>query len=205
MLNLPTLLKTAALTGPPSPCQQLILEPAKGFWETWIPVALSLVQFFALAWLTWYVFIRGAKQRTAERQANWYHKIVVDHSIVVLADFFATANGILCGCTERLPGLTGVATEKEYDIEVRQTIADFAEKLRLMRDALSGRLAFFDGNMTESFLERADRFEDAVTIWFDAYKRAKPFDQRDSLPKLLIDCQNELLGIIKGYEFSTWK
>jgi hypothetical protein len=179
--------------------------PAPGVWVTWAPVTLSFLQFCGLAWLTWYIFVRGTKLKTAERKANWYHKIVVDHSIRVLAEFFDGTKEILCNCTERLPGLTGQATQTEYDALVRSTIAEFADRLRLMRDDLSGRLSFFNSKVTERFLERADRLEDDVTDWFDAYKRARQFEQRDSLPKLFIDCQNELLGIINQFEFDTWR
>jgi hypothetical protein len=198
----PTLLLIVAPANA-SPTQTYILQPA-GPWETWTPIALGFAQFCVLAWITWYVFVDGSRQKVAEREATWYHKIVVDHSIQAMSGFFAIATKALCVCSIDLLQLADAKTEAAYDQKIRETLAAFKKSLAEMRNDVSGRLAFFDAKTHSSFLARTDRLEDEIALWFDAYKKAQAYDHRTSLPEVLNSCQSELLGIIKQYEFNQW-
>ncbi len=203
MLDSLTLLLIVAPVSASQPTQTYVLQPA-GPWETWTPAAISLAQFLVLAYISWHVFVDGSRQKVAEREAIWYHKIVVDHSIGSMARFFDEATKLLCLCCTDLQMLINSKAESEYDKRISRALAEFKESLTAMRNDISGRIRFFDERTKTAFLQRADQLEDEITLWFDTYKRANAYDHRDSLPHVLNSCQIELLGIIKQYEFNEW-
>ena len=197
-----TLLLSAVLGN--SPCEQLVLKPADGPLVTWAPIALNLIQFMCLAGLTYYIFARGSRQRVAERKAKWYHKIVVDHCVEALREFFRDSETLLCGCSLELSKIDPGNQPEKFDQLIQGALANFKAKLHAINMDASGRISFFDEATTKLLLARVDKFEDDVAAWFDQYKKSQPFDHRTSLPRLLTKCQNELLEIIMNYEFSTW-
>jgi len=170
----------------------------------WLPIALNLIQFLLLCGLTYYVFAKNAQQKVAEREANWYHKIVVDHCIDLLASFFQRETQILCECIVELDQFRVSKQEEDVDKLIRGTLANFKARLHTLNADASGRLSFFDKYSEQRFLNRMDKLEDEVTEWFNIYKNAQPFDNRCSFPHILTECQNYLLETIKSYEFQTW-
>lgn len=202
MQNWTTFLLNAALAT--APCADPPVPPGKTPLEIWLPVGTSFLQFLVLAVLTYYIFARNARQKVAEREASWYHKIVVDYCIGLMSEFFVQTSEVLCKCAIDLPNLRGAGNQQQFDELIRRTLANFKRELHTMTSDASRRLSFFEASLSERFLDRVDRLEDEVAGWFDNYINGQPFDQRSSLPRALSACQNELLEIIKSYEFSKW-
>jgi len=198
VLLLDAALSTAPCTSPD------VNGHANDLFGVWLPVGLSFLQFVGLAYLTYHIFASGARQKVAEREAKWYHKIVVDYCIDLMATFFDATRSALCDCAIELPKLEAAEKHGEFDTLIRRTLADFKRKLHTMSTDASRRISFFDAEAEKGFLERVDRLEDEIAAWFDSYINGQPFDQRASLPRALSACQNELLEIIKSYEFSEW-
>jgi len=193
----------AALSTPPCVSPTVIYTSGSRL-EIWLPVGLGFLQFVGLAYLTYHIFASGARQKVAEREAKWFHKIVVDYCIDMMAAFFDLSRAALCDCALELPKLQAAGKHAESDALIRKTLADFKRALHTMSTDASRRISFFDEAAEKRFLERGDRLEDEITAWFEAYVNGQPFDQRASLPRALTACQNELLEIIKSYEFSKW-
>lgn len=186
------------------PCPQIIVQPAPSFWATWAPAIINVIQFAGLAVLTLFTFSRGSKQKVDEREAVWYHKVVVDHALAAMADFFFQSQILLEERTNKLKELSGATFQQEFDETVSKTLAEIKSKLHQMSLDIAGRLAFFNTAPTRDFLKHADNLEDEIAKWFDTFKRAEPFLERKSLPQILRDSQIVMFSVLRDFEFKSW-
>lgn len=177
---------------------------APKYWVTVLPVVMNFLQFLLLAGLTYFIFANNARQKVAEREANWYHKIVVDYCIDLLGLFFRRESDFLCDAIMRVEAFQRAGKEDDAGSLIRSALGEFKGRLYSMSSDTAGRLSVFEEAPVELFMRRSEKLEDDVTKWFDTYKKSQPYDRRDSLPRTLTDCQNELLRLLKSYEFETW-
>jgi hypothetical protein len=178
--------------------------PVPKYWVMLLPIVMNFLQFLMLASLTYFIFVNNARQKVAEREANWYHKIVVDHCIDLMGSFFRNQSDFLCEASVNAEAFRHAGKDQEADDLIRATLGEFKGKLYSMSGDIDGRLGFFELALGRAFVSRTEQLEDDVTKWFDTYKKSQPFDQRDSLPRALTVCQNDLLRLLNSYEFETW-
>ncbi len=143
-----------------------------------LPAGLSFVQFILLCCLTIYTFRGGAAQKVAEREAAWYHKIVVDHAVAQIATSFRAISEVLCSAAGECEKLRAIGNDDALDPVIKNTIAAFKSQVFALSEDIAGRVSTFEENLVKLVIQRLERLEDEVTEWFDKFGSAKPFEER---------------------------
>jgi hypothetical protein len=169
----------------------------------WIQPVVSSLQIMFLGFLTYYTFRISANQKIAERQAGWYHKLVVDPMIPVISAFFKEAEDVLCSAAKlaaehRLAKKTGIGAE------ARKKIGTYKKKhFQLSRD-LQYRIEPFGPQHAERIEALMEEFENVVTGWFEKESKAAPHEAKDDLVKALKRAEVGLFKELIDIEFDTW-
>jgi hypothetical protein len=126
---------------PTIPAPRIIVSDNPYDWLiNYLPTAVGFVQFLLLFFLTVYTFRNAAIQKVAEREATWYHKVVVDFSISSVTNFVE----------QSIPLLESMLREAEqnpsYNLKVRDGISKFKSRLSRLLDGLQRRIECFPGN-----------------------------------------------------------
>ncbi len=166
-----------------------------------VPAFFSLIQVFLLV----YTFRENSRQKVVERQATWYHQIVVDPCIEHLEKFTTSSkDDLLATCCKLRELGQPKQNREEADQLIRKCLAKFQKDVLLVDLALTGPLSMFEGSPVRLFSARLDQLEADVSGWFEHDSRAEPWEHRSSLPVLLTNCQNELLRLLFSFEFEEW-
>src|SRR6185312_3909496 len=123
----------ASQSAPGSASHVAWLQPAVGITQI---VVNSLLAF--IVWrLTFIIFVRNAEQKIYERQAAWYHKVVVDPQLKSLGEFFARSEELLRQGAESCENAKIAKNQVELDRRAEETIKAFNELLIPTQRSLS--------------------------------------------------------------------
>lgn len=169
----------------------------------WLPIILSFVQFILLGLLTIYTFRNGSRQKVRERQAAWYHKVVVDPLIPRIEESFCSITPLLHEAAkiaerDRTNGL------KSLSSDLKQPISKFKAALFTLASDLSLRLSVFSQKLERDVAAEVDHTEEEVTAWFDGFLNSEPHDQRLSLDNIIRERHTKLLTALMSFEFDSW-
>ena len=170
---------------------------------SWIPVAISLFQFLALLAFAVYTFRIGTRQKLRERQAAWFHKVVVDPLVERIDTFFSASVEILHKAADlvdrdRVSGATVLSKD------LKEEIAKFKGAMFVLAAEVSRRLQPFDSATERWASGQFDNLEEAVTKWFDAQLFVKPHQRREDLDSFLTEFYTSLLRGLMQMEFQHW-
>ena len=170
---------------------------------SWIPVAISLFQFLALLAFAIYTFRTGTRQKLRERQAAWFHKVVVDPLVERIDTFFNGSVEMLHKAADlvdrdRVSGATVLSKD------AKEEIAKFKEAMFDLAAEVSRRLQPFDPATERWASGLVDNLEEAVTKWFDAQLSVKPHQRREALDSFLTEFYTSLLRGLMQMEFRHW-
>jgi hypothetical protein len=172
----------------------------------WVPTAVNVIQFLLLATLTYYIFRRNYIQKTRERHAEWYHRVVTDFAIEEITKFSENSHVLLTGIAKELARLKAISAPKgAMDLAVQKGIGSFKENLYAVQRSVAGRLLVFDKALEQSLVNRCNDLEDDVSEWFNTETTAAAGEPRQGLMSLLNDWQSASLKLIRDYEFKQWK
>ncbi len=155
---------------------------------SWLPaitIALSALTF----WL-------GYRKRVRERQATWYHKVVVDFAVAKIFEVFEIAEEEFGNPLVDLPqDRLRKTIPRKYTI----ALAKFSDALVRMQDAVHERLIVFDEKSALELITNCQDLQDEVTDWFEsAFIRRKRdpgllrsvmLKREKSLFRILYDCE----------------
>jgi hypothetical protein len=170
---------------------------------SWVPAAISLFQFLALLAFAIYTFRTGARQKLRERQAAWFHKVVVDPLVEQIDTFFTVSVGMLHRAADlvdrdRVSGATVLSKD------LKEEIAKFKGAMFDLAAEVSRRLQPFDPATERWASGLFDNLEEAVTKWFDAQLFVKPHQRREALDGFLTEFYTSLLQGLMQMEFRRW-
>jgi hypothetical protein len=170
---------------------------------SWVPVAISLFQFLALLAFAVYTFRTGRRQKLRERQAAWFHKVVVDPLVERIDTFFTTSVEILHKAADlvdrdRVSGATALSKD------LKEEIAKFKGVMFDAAAEVSRRLQPFDPATERWASGLFDNLEEAVTKWFDAQLYVKPHQRREALDSFLVEFYTSIFRGLMQMEFRHW-
>src|ERR1700687_3493140 len=170
---------------------------------SWIPTAISAFQFLALLALAIYTFRSQGQQKIRERQAAWFHKVVVDPLIERIDDFFNRSLEMLHKAADlvdrdRSLGATAISDQPKKDIAV------FKGVMFGLAAEVSRRLGPFDPAAESWANGLFEELEENLMQWFDSQLLMKPHQRRDALDSILIEFYKSLLRGLIRMEFRRW-
>jgi hypothetical protein len=169
----------------------------------WLPVAISVFQFLALLAFAIYTFQSNSRQKIRERQAAWFHKVVVD-PLVSQIDIFFTASVAMLHTAADLVDRDRVSGANVLSHESKQEIAKFKSTMFDLAAEVSRRLQPFDPATERWASGLFDNLEEAVTKWFDSQLFVKPHQRRQDLDSFLVEFYTSLLRGLMQMEFKHW-
>ncbi len=185
-----------------SPPQIVFLDQPFG----WIPTTVGLLQFVLLAGLTYYIFRRNYQQKTMERKAEWYHRLVMDFAIENITLFASTQTKIVSDLASAVNDLKSRrAPTTEIDDAIRRGLASFQDALYEVVRPLGSRLEVFSTPLEHAVTDRSMQLDDEVSQWFATEATARPGESRIALTDLLRTWQSKCLQLIRDYEFERWE
>jgi hypothetical protein len=170
---------------------------------SWVPVAISLFQFLALLAFAVYTFRTGARQKIRERQAAWFHKVVVDPLVERIDTFFTVSvemlhKGADLVDRDRVSGATVLSRD------TKEEIGKFKDAMFDLAAEVSRRLQPFDPATERWASGLFDNLEEAVTKWFDAQLSVKPHQRREDLGSFLVEFYTSIFRGLMQMEFRHW-
>ena len=190
-------------------CPSVSVTPSQGTPpdrpHDWTPTAINFAQFLLLASLTYYIFRKNYRQKTMERQAQWYHRLVTDFAIGKLTEFAESASSALTHIAKEVAKLKAIAAPRgAIDIAIQRGLGDFKNSLYSTMALVSGRLLVFDKKLEQSLVDHCTDLEDGVTEWFNTEAAATTGEHPEKLLPLLNDWLSMTLKLIRDYEFEQW-
>jgi hypothetical protein len=170
---------------------------------SWVQPVVSAFQIVFLGFLTIYTFRSNSRQKIVERQAAWYHKLVVDPMIDKVSEFFDQSEKILCAAA-KLADDYRAGRQVGLGPDATKNITAFKELLYDLSRDIQYRISPFGFQHEERVSQLIDDFEDKVTLWFDQQARASSHEPRADLRKLLKNAQVGIFKELIDIEFDTW-
>jgi hypothetical protein len=196
------LLCTAVSVGQQS-SQLTTVPPPLPSWHTYFPTIVGFVQFLLLALITIFVFLSNATQKIRERQADWYHKVVVDHTVARLGELFGRMQGDLLQAAETVDQTRRDNLPAALEGS-KQAIRKAKAVIFQLRSEMGFRLSAFDSALEQSFTQELESLENEIVHWFTSQPERHCYDASTSLPAILTRAQMQLLRVLMYKEFSTW-
>ncbi len=167
----------------------------------WLPYLPVCIQFLLLA-TTIALFWTGGIQKVRERQAEWYHKVVVDPAIGAIKDFASKLLEILCARATECENVT--LTDNERAQLRKLALLNAKQLVYQLRSDMEFRLSTFDHSLEQKFVNELETLEDNVSKWFVKQEVRKCYEAQGSLPEILKLAENRLLQVLMQFEFSMW-
>ena len=191
-----TLVEPIQLVAPP-PSKIL---PAIGI----IQILITLVLAFVLWRLTFSIFVSNAEQKIAERQAEWFHKIVVDRQLDKLNSFCDSARDILENgiesCKNAIETNHSLGAEEAARIAINGFNAIFVPQQRQLSDIL----ICFNKQLAQRSSERFARLQEDATGLIEAVVNSDEGGQRNSPAGIVSSFRSDLITLLHTFEFSTY-
>lgn len=184
----------------PAPTQIILNQPFG-----WITPVVSFIQFVLLALLTFYIFRRNYRQKEMERQAEWYHRLVMEFAVVEVTKFFSEGAINLAAVAGKVDRLKASGAQRAaMDEMLVAELSSFKELLFNLSRVLGGRLSVFNRELEQCSAKKFQDLEDSVSHWFEKEAEAKPGESRIGIAQVLSDSQSDLLKTLRDYEFSEF-
>ena len=179
--------------------------------HAWIQPTVGIVQIIVtilLAFILWrlsfIVFVRNAEQKIAERNAEWFHKVVVDPQLIALTDFFQEAGELLHQGAETCETAKFNKDQAVLEASAERAIKSFNDLLLPTQRSLSDTVACFDGDLALQTRQSFEKLQDKITDWFEELLEATAVDARQSLPGILSTCKNEIISRLRKFDFEEY-
>ena len=188
---------------PPAPANtspHAWIQPTVGICQIVVTILLA----FILWRLSFIVFVKNAEQKITEREAAWYHKVVVDPQLKSLTDFFTDADRVLVLGAETCERAKSNDRAAEMETAAGKAIKEFNELLLPAQRSLSDTVNCFSNDLGIETRQLFEQLQDQVTGWFEELRESRPVDSRQSLPALLSGCQNQIITRLRAFEFRTF-
>lgn len=171
----------------------------------WWPIVVGGIQFLIGIGLTFYTFRKNALQKTEERRASWYHKVVVDRAIPLLFTYSDLERAALekAALDCEMAKFDQTATALEIDAKYASALADFQSRLRPLRAELTNLALVFDRKLFEGVQSVTLTLDDAVSEWFYQAKNIGTLRVAKSVGDILSDFHRDVLTTIREYEFKV--
>jgi hypothetical protein len=187
-------------TAPSSPQVIFVSAPF-----SWLPVALAAIQFLVLTVWAIYAYHRANTLKLREREATWYHKLVVDYSVENLTNFFRDSSEDLEAAAKDFKQHRDRGRQDLADGTIQSALAKFGTDLHGIANRVSDRIAVFDQATQQQFLKITDDLQGKVSHWFEDLATAENLDAAaPPLSSLNLSCKNELFKLLFGFEFNRW-
>jgi hypothetical protein len=185
------------------PCPPRVIFQESPWWQPYVPTVVGLVQFLILAFITVFVFWSNSAQKIRERQAEWYHKVVIDHAVYQLKELFGHMQKNLLAAAEQVDAFRLAHMDKARE-HSKVAIGDAKKTIFDLRSEMSFRLSAFDPALEQTFTHDLETLENDIVKWFTTQAEKKCYDASASLPEILASGQIRLLRTLMRKEFSTW-
>jgi hypothetical protein len=173
------------------------------WWQTYVPTIVGFIQFLFLSIITIFVFLSNGAQKIRERQADWYHKVVVDHAINGLKELFGGMQKELLLAAENVDQLRRDNLQDARKAS-KQAIGKAKAAIFQLRSEMGFRLSAFDPALEQLFTREVEDLENEIVEWFTSQPERRCYDASTSLPAVLAKAQMRLLHVLMRKEFSTW-
>lgn len=193
-----------AVSCQPSPAgrsPQSWIQPTIGI----LQIIVGFVQALILWQLTYRIFKRNAEQRVAERQALWFHKVVVDPQIMKLCEFFQNCADSFeeaarnCISTKEL-----TRSMSGWDEISVIAIGEFNATMLSARRTLVDVVLGFDSLASKELGVLFSNLQESVSSWFEEFRVHQDPTRLDNLLTELNLCHNALLNKLRSVEFEHW-
>jgi hypothetical protein len=184
----------------------------------WLNPALQLIQFLsalALGIATYLVTRRDKREeltsagsdKTRERKAIWFHKIVVDDAVEMLTNFANSMKAKLENAAAkdtklRIEASGDKAKLEIADRELGEAMTEFSVELSRLISSLAMRIQVIDIELARKITASGDEQDKAVTEWLQKNIDRKTFDGRSSLSEVIFSAQTQILRLLFDYEFT---
>lgn len=173
-------------------------------WVSIVQIFVGALQAWILWRLTYFIFERNAQQKVSERQASWFHKVVIDPQVPALESFFLEIDAVLDVAATRCQQAKLSAQTAVFDEVSRKAIEDFTHTLITARRRLVDRLRVFDDGFADEIGDRFLALQDKVTEWFDQMRSKKAIQGTTSLSDSLNEAHNGIVRRLMEFEFTKW-
>ena len=169
----------------------------------WWPIAVGGIQFLIGIGLTFYTFRKNSLQKTDERRASWYHKVVVDRAIPLLFTYSDAERTALekAALDCEIAKFDQTGTPLEVEAKYANALADFQSRLRPLRAELTNLALVFDRKLFDSVQAVTLTLDDAVSEWFYQAKNNGTLRVTKTVGDILSDFHRGVLTTIREYEF----
>jgi hypothetical protein len=198
-----TVVLGAVLFQPLPPMPPRVIFEETPWWQLHVPTIVGFVQFLLLAALTFFIFWSNSAQKIREREADWYHKVVVDPAIEYLKELLGVMQKELFDAAEQVEKLRAVNIEKARG-RSKNAIGAAKAAIFELRAQMGFRLAAFDPALEQGFTDELESLENQLTKWFTTHPERHSYDASESLPSILTKAQMNLLRRLMRHEFSVW-
>jgi hypothetical protein len=180
---------------------------------SWVQPAIGIMQIIvgflqaAILWeLTYHIFRRSSEQKIAEREAAWFHKVVVDPQIEELRQLFGElASDIAAAAKQCLQGKDAGNDLASFDGIATEAIGNFNARMLPVRRGLMEAVQGFDQQVATKLGARFLVLQDGVTAWFEELRTTKDDSViEDRMRPILSGCHNDVLTALRQFEFDRW-
>jgi hypothetical protein len=192
----------AAQQLPALPATRIVFQETL-WWQLYIPVIVGFLQFLMLAGLTFLIFWSNSTQKIREREAEWYHKVVVDHAILSLDESFGVLQRALFEAAKEVEALRAANVENART-RAKKAVKDAKTVIFELRSAMGFRVASFDARLEQEFTRELELLENEIVKWFTTQPEHQSYDACESLPVIIMRGQTNLLRTLMRHEFTTW-
>jgi hypothetical protein len=151
-------------------------------------------------------FWLGYRQKDRERMLTYYHKVVVDGSLLKIFDFFEKQAAELDRAARE--ALQGTASdERVVPKGCTVTLAAFSTGLFDLKDFIAQRTALFDERITPQIEQGFEDIQDRASEWFNDIAQFKRREVAE-LAAILTKGQREIVRMLYRGQFrdvNRWK
>jgi hypothetical protein len=173
--------------------------------NNWWPLVIGGAQFIIGLGLTIYTFRRNFEQKTNERKASWYHKVVVDNAIKLLFSYLDSERkeienaGTLCEVARSNGNLDPIAIDAVFS----DAISAFQERLKPIRSDLTNLALVFDKQLFDQIQKLTLVVDDKVSEWFIEVRNSGIVGVTKPVGETLSEFHRDALHVLRNYEFTV--
>jgi hypothetical protein len=171
----------------------------------WWPVIVGGIQFLIGLGLTIYTFAKSARQKTEERRASWYHKVVVDRALPLLFSYADSERSLIEKAAWDCEAARMNVANPGADIDFRYSaaVAEFQARLRPLRAEIVNIALVFDEELSKSVASHMLNLDDSMSDWFYQAKSQGTLRVTKTVGEILSDFHRDVLSDLRKYEFET--
>lgn len=176
------------------------MQPAIGI----VQIIVGFIQAFILWNLTYRIFRSNAEQKIAEREASWFHKVVVDPQISTLETFFDSAITTMTEAVDIWVKAKPMMSAPSFDEIATGAIGDFNALMLPVRRRLVSSVAGFDTTLANALGRRFIDLQEQISTWFDTHRNPQDAGSSAAVTQILVEAHNDILTKLRHFEFVRW-